>query len=170
MKGKVRVDVAVIGGGITGLSTAMKLGKSGKKVAIIEANKIGAGVTGYSTAKISSLHSLCYDSYISKFGEETARKYAAMNQAGLMQIADWVKDYKIDCDFRWAPNYTYTVDSKNVDAIKKEVEAAKKAGLNASFATNLDLPFPVAGAIKVEDQAQFNSYSYCLGLAKELEG
>lgn len=55
------VDVAVVGGGIAGLSTAWELARAGRSVAVLEADRIASGVTGYTTAKVSALHSLVYD-------------------------------------------------------------------------------------------------------------
>lgn len=52
------VDVAIIGGGIAGLTAATLLKASGKTVAVLESRRIVQGVTGYTTAKITSLHTL----------------------------------------------------------------------------------------------------------------
>ena len=53
-------DVAVVGAGIVGLTTAYLLAKAGLSVAVVEAQQIGRQVTGRSTAKITSQHSLIY--------------------------------------------------------------------------------------------------------------
>ena len=50
-----RVDVAVVGGGITGMTTAALLARAGSSVAVLEARQVGGGTTGASTAKISLL-------------------------------------------------------------------------------------------------------------------
>ena len=101
------VDVAVLGGGIVGVSTALLLKRAGMTVAVVEASRVGAGVTGHTTAKLSSLHGLSYARIASSFGEDGARAYGEANQAGIEQIAQWVEDEAIDCDFRRKPNYTY---------------------------------------------------------------
>jgi len=171
LQGKHTFDVAVIGGGITGLSTAIKLKESGKKVVLIEGDRIGCGVTGFSTAKITSLHGMIYADLNKKFGEDKARLYAMMNEQGLQHIKDNIKKYNIDCEFQERPAITYTQVQAMVEEIKQEAEAAAKAGLKASFLldTNFnELPFQVKAAVRVEDQAQFNSYAYCVGLAKAI--
>ena len=101
------VDVAVLGGGIVGISTALLLKRAGMTVAVVEADRVGAGVTGHTTAKLSSLHGLTYDGLSSNFGEDGARAYGEANQAGIEQVAQWVEEEGIDCDFRRKPNYTY---------------------------------------------------------------
>src|SRR3954453_20662121 len=62
----VSVDFTVIGGGITGLTTALLLKRAGASVAVVEARRIGSGVTGYTTAKLSSLHGLVYRTLVSR--------------------------------------------------------------------------------------------------------
>ena len=62
--------------------------------------------------------------------------------------------------------YTYMCASSRVEAIRNEVEAAQSAGLPASFTTDTQLPFPVLGAVRVEDQAQFDPYRYCVQLGR----
>ena len=79
----VHVDVAVLGGGIAGLTTALLLKRDGVRVAVIEAGRVGAGVTAYTTAKVTSLHGLQYKPVESSFGEDGARAYAEANEAGL---------------------------------------------------------------------------------------
>ncbi len=56
----VSVDVAVVGAGIVGITTAALLRATGREVALIEAGRVAAGVTGHTTAKVTSLHTLIY--------------------------------------------------------------------------------------------------------------
>jgi glycine/D-amino acid oxidase-like deaminating enzyme/nitrite reductase/ring-hydroxylating ferredoxin subunit len=170
LKPGVHVDVAVLGGGMAGLTTALLLKREGAKVAVVEAGRVGAGVTAYTTAKVSSLHGIQYQSVRSSFGEDGARAYAEANEAGLAQIARWVDELDIDCDFRRKPAYTYAEDPGDVQKIEDEVEAAVEAGLPATLTTDTDLPWPVAAAIRVEDQAEFHPRRYLLALAEEIPG
>src|SRR3954453_11644143 len=94
----LRVDVAVIGAGILGMSTAALLVEQGRSVAILEMDRVGAGTTGYTTAKVSSNHGLVYDELASKHSAAAARVYAEANQAGLDWISGVVSDRGIDCD------------------------------------------------------------------------
>src|SRR5437764_7443787 len=82
----VHVDVAVLGGGIAGLTTALLLKRDGARVAVIEAGRVGGGVTAYTTAKVTSLHGLRYKPVESSFGEDGARAYAEANEAGLERV------------------------------------------------------------------------------------
>ncbi|MFL5519271.1 MAG: NAD(P)/FAD-dependent oxidoreductase, partial [Gemmatimonadales bacterium] len=166
----VHVDVAVLGGGIAGLTTALLLKRDGVKVAVVEAGRVGGGVSAYTTAKVTSLHGIQYQSVASSFGEDGASAYAEANEAGLQHIADFVDELKIDCDFRRKPAYTYAEDEADVETIEKEVEAAQKAGLDAHLTSKTDLPWPVAAAIRVDDQAEYHPRRYLIALAKAIAG
>src|SRR5215213_4656495 len=166
----VAVDFAVIGAGITGLTTALLLKRSGASVAVIEARQIGHGVTGYTTAKLTSLQGLVYTKLLSNFGEERARTYADANEAGLATIAQIVEQLEADCDLRRKPNHTYAEDPSDVRKVEREVEAALRAGLPVTYTTETDLPFPVAGAVRLEDQAEFHPVKYLSALAGAIDG
>jgi glycine/D-amino acid oxidase-like deaminating enzyme/nitrite reductase/ring-hydroxylating ferredoxin subunit len=170
LKPGLHVDVAVLGGGIAGLTTALLLKRDGASVAVVEAGRVGAGVTAYTTAKVSSLHGIQYQSVESSFGADGARAYAEANEAGLGQIARFIDELGIECDFRRKSAFTYTEDPDDVGRIEDEVEAASRAGLAASFTTDTDLPWPVAGAVRVDDQAEFHPRRYLLPLAEAVAG
>ena len=165
-----RVDVAVVGGGIAGLCTAYELKLRGKTVAVIEAGRIASSVTGYTTAKITSLHTTIYNELVSSFGEDQARLYGESQQAGLERIATLVDTLGIDCDFERQASFTYVRDESELASIKDEAETAARLGLPASFVTETDLPFPVAGAVRFDNQAQFHPRQYLLRLAAEIVG
>jgi glycine/D-amino acid oxidase-like deaminating enzyme/nitrite reductase/ring-hydroxylating ferredoxin subunit len=164
------VDVAVLGGGIAGLTTALLLKRDGAKVAVVEAGRVGAGVTAYTTAKVSSLHGIQYQSVKSSFGEDGARVYAEANEAGLARVAQFVDELSIECDFRRKPAFTYAEDESDRAKIEAEVEAAIRAGLPATYTEETDLPWPVAAAIRVDDQAEFHPRRYLLKLAEAIPG
>ena len=164
------VDVAVLGGGIAGLTAALLLKREGLTVAVVEADRVGAGVTGHTTAKLSSLHGLTYHSLRSSFGEDGARTYADLNESGIALVRELAGELRIDCDLRTKPAFTYAQHESDVAKVRDEVDAARAAGLRASFTTETGLPFPVAGAIRVEDQAEFHPRRYVLGLAAAVDG
>jgi glycine/D-amino acid oxidase-like deaminating enzyme/nitrite reductase/ring-hydroxylating ferredoxin subunit len=170
LQGSVMVDVAVVGAGIAGLTAATLLKQAGKTVAVIEAKRIVESVTGHTTAKVTSQHNLIYDYLISHFGEDKARAYAEANQAAIEQIASFITEKKIACDFIRTPAYTYTESSDDVERIEAEVTAALKIGLPAAFTDRTPLPFPIKAAIRFDDQAQFHPRKYLLALAQDIPG
>ncbi|HVF51740.1 MAG TPA: FAD-dependent oxidoreductase [Pyrinomonadaceae bacterium] len=170
MKGDVSVDVAVLGGGITGIAAAYHLKEAGATVAIVEARRISESVTGNTTAKITSQHHLIYDHLISQFGEERARIYAEAQEAAKERIAALVAEHEIECDFQRTSAYTYTLAENELEQIEAEVDAATKLGLPASYVESTSLPFAVKGAVKFAHQAQFHPRKYLLALVEKIPG
>jgi glycine/D-amino acid oxidase-like deaminating enzyme/nitrite reductase/ring-hydroxylating ferredoxin subunit len=166
---EVSVDVAVVGGGITGVITAVLLKQAGVSVALVEAGRLSAGTTGYTTAKVTALHGLTYAGLAANHGEETARAYAGANVNGLATIVSLAATYGLDCDLERRPALTYTTDPSRTGDIEAEAEAARRAGLPATFTTETELPFPVA-AVRLDDQAQFHPRRFCLALAATVPG
>lgn len=161
-------DVVVVGGGITGLTTALLLSRGGLSVAVIESDHIASGVTGYTTAKLTSLHQLIYAKLNKSFGPEAARLYGSANQEGLLTIRQLVDELGIECDLETHPAYTYTTQKDLVIDIEDEVEAALAAGLPAVLVTECDLPFSIEAAVMFHGQASFHPRKYCLALAEAI--
>ncbi|GIG60049.1 iron-sulfur-binding protein [Longispora fulva] len=168
--GEVEVDVAVIGGGIAGLTTALALKRTGRTVAVLEAARVGTGVTGHTTGKVTALHRLVYTELRASHNENTARVYAAANQSAVGHVAQVVADEGIDCDLRRVANYTYAESKDAVTAVRAEAELAARLGLPAEFTTDVPLPFAVRGAVRCADQAQLHAVRYLQGLAHAVHG
>jgi glycine/D-amino acid oxidase-like deaminating enzyme len=159
-------DVAIIGGGLTGLTTAYLLKQAGLQVVVIDKAAVGSGTSGKTTGKISSQHGLIYEKLVSQHGPEAAKIYGEANQSAINQIQNIIKKEKIDCDWQRDDSYVFTTDLTQIPKFKKEAEAAKSCGLPASFETASPLPFPIAGAVRFTGQAKFHARNYLLGLAR----
>jgi glycine/D-amino acid oxidase-like deaminating enzyme len=168
LSGDIEADVAIAGAGIAGLLTAWQLQRSGLDVAIVEKNKIIENTTGNTTAKLTSQHNLIYDFLIKKHGKEAAQAFADANQQAISDIRQLSEELNIDCDFEPGDTYVYTEREDKLEAITKEVEAAKSLGLPASFETEIELPLQIKGAIKFANQAQFHPRKFLLGIADKL--
>ena len=168
LAGDLEGDVAIVGGGIVGLTAALLLQRAGRRVVVLEALKVGRQVTGRSTAKVTSQHGLIYQRLAKSFGEQSARAYGAANQAGLEQIAALVRELRIACDFERRPACVYSRSEEHLAEIEQEVEVARGLGLPAAFVRETSLPFPVAGAIRFDRQAQFHPCRYTAGLARSV--
>jgi glycine/D-amino acid oxidase-like deaminating enzyme/nitrite reductase/ring-hydroxylating ferredoxin subunit len=164
------VDVAVIGGGITGITASLFLKQEGKTVALLEAKRIVRGATGYTTGKLTAGHGVVYTDLQKNFGAEGARIYAESNQAAVRRVAQLVEEHGIACDFEPKANYVYAGSNQEVAALKAEVEAEKRAGLPVELVQETPLPYWVAAAIRLEDQAQFHPRKYLLALAEMIPG
>ena len=162
----IKTDVLVIGAGIAGILTAYMLKQKGREVVVIDAAEIASGNTKNTTAKITSQHDLIYSKLITEFGEEKARQYAKANELAIKKYKEIIEDKRIECDFEEKPAYVYSLNE--VDVLKEEVEAAKNLGIDAEFVQEANLPFKINGAVKFNNQAQFNPLKFLKGISNEL--
>ena len=159
-----KTDVLIIGGGIAGILCAYKLKNAGLDCMLVEATEICGGITKNTTAKITLGHGLIYDKMIKRFGEDKARLYAEVQCKAIKEYAKLCKN--IDCDFETRDNYVYSLNDRK--KIEKEVAALNRIGVKAEFSDAKELPFRVAGAVRVKDQAQFHPLKFLYTIAKDL--
>ena len=133
LSGDIDVDIAIVGGGIVGITTARFLKDRGLTVAVVEARRIGRQVTGKSTAKVSSQHGLIYQKLERNFGEESARLYGEAQETAIRKIEQLASSYRIDCDIEAKAAFIYTREEKHVSELEKEVEVAQRLGLPATL-------------------------------------
>jgi glycine/D-amino acid oxidase-like deaminating enzyme len=166
----LETDVAILGGGISGLTVAYLLKQSGVKVVVVEKDILAAGSTGKTTGKVTSQHNLIYQALRSRLGAHTATIYAEANQGAIPRLKGIIAKENISCDWQDDDNYVYTTQSDQVTKFKQETEAAKACGLPATFETTTPLPFEIKAAVRFTGQGKFNARRYVLGLAKAVEG
>jgi glycine/D-amino acid oxidase-like deaminating enzyme/nitrite reductase/ring-hydroxylating ferredoxin subunit len=164
------VDVAVLGAGITGLTTALLLKRDGARVAVIEAARVGSGVTGCTTAKASALQQTIYQQLRSRHGRDGAAAYAEASAAGVDLLAALVRKERIECDLERRPAATYAATEEDRSTVEDEQRAAEEAGLPVRFAEQIDLPFATHGAVCLDDQVQIHPVRYVQGLAGAVHG
>ncbi|WP_424357649.1 FAD-dependent oxidoreductase [Methanocella sp. MCL-LM] len=170
LSGDLKVDVAVLGGGITGITSALKLKKAGLKVALVEGRRILHGATGYTTAHVSSAQALQFGELIGLFGEQKARMIADSQQASVEEIARTAREYGIDCDLARPAEYVYAADEGDLKDLNAEFEANKRLGLPVSYVDKAPLPFENYGAIRYDNQLRFHPRKYLLPLAQAING
>lgn len=164
----LHTDVAVVGAGIAGLSTARALTRAGRDVVVLEAGRIAAGVTGHTTGKLTSLHGLCYERLRRRHDAEAAGLYADAQEGALSEVVRLCEELGVDAETERRPAYTYTLDQDRAGDIGAEAAAAAAAGLKATTVTDTGLPYPVAAAVRVDGQLQFHPRRFLLGLADDL--
>ncbi|MCI8891999.1 MAG: FAD-dependent oxidoreductase [Eubacterium sp.] len=166
LPGDMQIPAAVIGGGLTGILTAYFLQQAGIRTAVLEADRIGGGQTKNTTAKITSQHSLIYDHLIQTFGAKSAADYALANETAISDYERLIQEKNIACDFVKCPACLYSKSEKMM--LQQEAAAAAAVGIQASFATDSELPFAAAGVVKFENQARFEPLPFLAAIAEEV--
>ena len=163
----LKIDVCIIGGGLTGISCGYYLAKNNLKVCILEKDKIMEKTSGHTTAKITAHHGLIYKYLYDSYGKDTAKKYLESNQEAITNIKNIIDTENIDCDFEFQNNYIYTTDANGIKKIKDEIKILEKLDYNARFLNKISLPVSdVKAAVEFHHQAQFNPIKYAEGLSE----
>lgn len=176
----IETDICIIGGGITGITTAYYLNQYKIKNIILEKDRICQRTSGHSTAKITSQHGLFYKYLIDSQGIEFAKQYYEANQQAIENINEIIQKENIECSFERQSAYIFTQKIEDVQKIKDEVEAVKSFGGTANYieAQNIEInkinkendkKIKALAAIEFPNQAQFNPYQYVSELAKKCE-
>lgn len=166
LKESIKTEVAVIGGGMAGILIADRLQTQGKKVIILEADRIASGYTKNTTAKITAQHNNIYSKIANFSGLENAKIYAKANMRAVEWFKKTVEERKIDCDFEIKDAFLY---SENKSKLKEEEKACLDIGMSVEWVDAPDLPFETAGALCLPSQAQFNPLKFIKHIAKDLK-
>src|SRR3954463_7460080 len=133
LRNDITVDVAIVGGGITGLTAAYILSRAGKKVAVLEARKIGEAATGSSTGNLyCTIGSPGLHNVKSKFNEQKIKEVVESRAAAVDFIEARVAEFNIDCDFKRVPWSLFTETADGKSFVEKERKAAEEAGLTVT--------------------------------------
>ena len=165
LPGDMKTDIAVIGAGMAGTLIASALQEAGRRVVVLEAERIAGGQTRNTTAKLTCQHGLLYEKLIRTLGQEKARQYAQANAAALEEYRRIIAAQNIDCDLEQRDACVY---GSNAAQLRKEAEAAAALGLPATFVEETKLPFPTAGAVRFENQAQFHPLKFLRAISEPL--
>ncbi len=160
----IRTEVLIIGGGIAGLLCAYMLRRAGVDCVLVEAERICGGVTGNTTAKITLQHGLLYDTMLRRFGCETARLYLLAQREAIEEYREICRT--VSCEFEERPSYVYS--RRDRGKIEREAAALRQLGYSATVETSIELPFPIAGAVRVDGQAEFHPLRFAFAIAKDL--
>ncbi len=164
LEGRGSTDVLIIGGGIAGILCAHKLKQAGVDCRLVEAGRILGGITKNTTAKITLTHGLLYDKLIKRFGQERASLYVEAQKRAAEEYA--ALSQTIACDYEEKDSYVYSLRDRK--RIEREISALCRLGVKASFSSAKELPFRVAGALRVRGQAQFHPLKFLYALSKDL--
>ena len=167
LAGEVSADVAIVGGGITGLMTAARLAEEGLQVVLLEADFIAGRNTGLSTgnlyAPVSGLAQL-----VGKWGVDVARQVVALRAQAMDDIERVASQFGIECGLHRVPMFQGVEGdtAKDLEELEQEFQAHVDVGLAPQRGT--------AGAVattqgfSIAGQAQFNPFVFVQRLASHL--
>lgn len=169
----ITVDVVIVGGGITGLTSAYLLKKAGRRVAVIERSRCMAGDTGYTTAHLTAVTDHRLAALYKSFGGDHARAAWDAGFAAIAQIDECVRAGKIECDFGWVPGYLFAAGDgapapSEIKDLQREADVAAELGFDATYVDRV--PFANRPGVRFDGQARINPRAYLAALAKAVHG
>ncbi|MGQ4618685.1 FAD-dependent oxidoreductase [Nocardia sp. R7R-8] len=162
-----RFDTVVIGGGLTGLVTALLLVEHGVEVAVVEGRRVGAGTTGATTGKVSLLQGTRAQQIARHHSDDVLRDYTAANRDGQEWLLRFCAAHGVTVER--AAALTYAQNDDEMSAVRAEYAATQKAGLPTELLREVDASFPVRGAVRLADQAQLDPMALLAALAADVE-
>jgi glycine/D-amino acid oxidase-like deaminating enzyme len=162
----LQADVAIVGGGITGLTAAYLLSREGCSVALVEKGRIAMSETGHTTAHIIEATDADYGDLVRDHGEEGARLNTEAIRAAMSQIKSLVDELEIDCGFTAVEGFLYAEEEKDREYLERQREYLRRAGVTTEFVTSVPLPFPTIGGLRFRNQSIFHIRHYLLALTE----
>jgi glycine/D-amino acid oxidase-like deaminating enzyme/nitrite reductase/ring-hydroxylating ferredoxin subunit len=167
----ITADVVIIGAGITGITCAKLLSQAGKKVVVLEQNKVGEGTTRYSTGNLYATFGQYLHQLASKQDTTTMKQVVESRKSALDFIRRTIVDEKLSCEFKNVPWYLFSSEESGAkEKIKNEKESLAQTRLYWRENLPAEFPFPHSEGVMVLDQAQMNPLQYVQELALKIEG
>lgn len=157
-------DIVIIGGGITGLSSAISFLNDKIHVCVLEKNLIGRGITSKTTAKISYLQESIYSSIKNLRNYDDAKLYYESQKMAIDNIIKIINDNNIDCDLTQSDSYLFAQNNKQLKKLKSEKELLESFNESVSTVNTLPDGLKVRAGIKVSNTYFFNPIKYLNGL------
>ncbi|MDQ0894565.1 FAD-dependent oxidoreductase [Agromyces ramosus] len=159
-----RFDVAVVGAGITGLSTALMLAQAGRSVVVVEAREVAALASGGNTGKASVLQGARLQRIRRSHSAKVVQAYVDANLDGQAWIAEFAAEHGVPVERETA--YSHAQSDSGLETVRAEYEAAREAGLPVELVEQMPVTFPFAGAVALEGQLALDPYRLVVALAR----
>jgi glycine/D-amino acid oxidase-like deaminating enzyme len=166
------VDALVVGGGITGVTTAYLLRKAGMSVALVDRGRIGHVDTGHTTAHPTAVTDLRLHELVENFGPDHARAVWDAGAAAIEQIEEISTREKIGCQFTRVPGYLHAPVAGGAEPdhqkFQEDARLANEFGFEAAYLDSV--PHMETPGVRFSDQAKFHPIKYLYALAELLPG
>jgi glycine/D-amino acid oxidase-like deaminating enzyme/nitrite reductase/ring-hydroxylating ferredoxin subunit len=159
-------DVVIVGGGITGITTALLLQQQGKKCIIAEGRTIGFGTTGGTSAHLNTFFDATYPDVEQDFGRDSAKLLAQAGKEAISTINCLIEQYHIQCDFELKDAFLFSENEKESKQLEKILKASIAAGIQASQENDNGIPMSFDMSVLFKDQGQFHPLKYIYKLAE----
>lgn len=170
LSGLYRADVAIVGGGLTGVTAAMLLAEQGLRVVLTEARRLGDGAAWACAGIVTAQLGAAYQAIADVAGIDTAAAFASMVMDAVENVRQTAHRLAAPCQPQEADVYTYAFLKRDLPALEKQLALQKRLGLPVFVASDAgDCPFPVARSILLSHQLTLSPLGYVMGMAARAE-
>ena len=168
----LEADVVIIGAGITGLTAGLALKRAGRRVVVLEAQRSTNGESSRTTAHLTEVADTRFATLLKRFGVQNTQLFIEGQLQAIDQIENWAKEIAPNCGFERLPGYLFAAsgDRAQLQALDLETSAARKLGYGDIHVAKIPAPFPVAGALRFDRQAQLRPSVYLAALESRIHG
>lgn len=160
----ISVDVLIIGGGITGISTAYHLMNQKLKVCLVDRNKIGEGISSKTTGKLTYLQDNIYTKLSNKYNINIAKQYLNSQKEAIKLVENIINKHNIKCNYTKTKSYLFTNNEYEINKVFHESELLKYMKIKVNE-EKIPLNIKYKYSISVNDTAYFNPVKYIKSLA-----
>lgn len=162
----MHADVAIVGGGMAGLTAAQAFLAKGKKVLLLEAFYCGAGASGKSSGFITPNGELGISDFTRLFGEEAACAIWKRITSGMQHIKNNIDQFALDCDYIAGDSLLVANTKTALKHLRAEHDELQKLGYTSRYITNDEMHTALGsqgyyGGITYPDTFGINAYKYC---------
>ena len=133
--------IAIIGGGLTGITTAYYLAQAEEDAILLEADSLCFGASGRNTGKLTMQHGLLYANLIEHYDRILARQYYEANEEALNSIEAIIQEHHIACSFERCDSMLFTRDAVQVAKLQEEYQAYLDLHIPCTYIEKNDAPF-----------------------------
>src|SRR5438105_2575286 len=166
-RGPLDVDVAIVGGGLTGCATAYAFAAAGVNVALLEADRIGHGSSGRAAGWIADDPGIPFFDLERALGGRAARRAWTAWRRAALDFTALIRRLGIKCDLEPRPTVTLALSAEQIARVRREQKVRRGAGLDAPFVNarvlGADVGIVGAGGIRTKDSATLDPYCATLG-------
>lgn len=150
LRGRQTADAAVIGGGLTGVTTALWLCRAGLRVTLLEAETLGSGASARCAGMLTLTGGMGFRNMARKWGNDRTHQYAATQLNAYITLRELARSEGMDPAWQDADAQLVASAPQEVEQLEREAEAMRDAGLAASFARSTQCPLPADAALTVQ--------------------
>ena len=166
LKADTTAEVCIIGGGLAGIWCAYQLSKAGKRVVLLEADRLGRAATLYTTAFLTQSLDTDLTDLVSALGKPRAKSIYQAHSKAIDLIEKAVREEGIDCEFMRVDNRIVAESDTDMEELRAEYELAEKFGFSVEWKPTPYKGFKNFGGFTWKNQGKYHPMKFFQGLVE----